>query len=769
MPNIPIRLTKAQCRDMQDQLIEGYEKEAFQKELHMIWYVTDDAMKRLKMRQELCLTVQGPIIKKFGFEATRKGVAQSVMAFNDPEIAMDPEIVAQNAKMGVLVNPDMQEGKGTDIPWPNQAYTPQERPQPKAAPQPKAPPVQRAPPQPPPQQPQPQQSTQLVEAQVPLEEAFLNRFNLGPPDGFNHLKTEQESRVPYGHIPTLSRESAIAMLNELIAGFVKEDFQRRLRQAIDSGKGNPAKARAARQKVTMEVQIPIVAKYGFEASFNGVLLSAKAFTEEMMADPETMQKNQLVFWLIDPQAQAWTPVPKGPSRIVLYTTVVVKGDGGKGGKLTSFTADLTDTIRSLKENIQLKTSILWQSQKLFVGDHELDDWTLMHTLTYVGSTVELGLRRRRDDVVDWLVQVTESVECLQKAPKHLLADWEFMWPAIQLQAKALTFAPPEIQANRDVLKRVVEHAGQAIQFAHPSMRADREVVLQAVRHDGWALQYADPKLQGDREIVLNAVWQDGWSIQFAAAWLRGDREIVMTAAAKDAWVIGSAAPELQSDRTVVLVAVKQDWRVMETINEALKDDKEIVLAGVKQDGWALEYASARMKADREVVLEAARRRGESLRFAHKSLLSDKEIACLAIKNCGIALSLISPEIQDLDMVLMAVKNDPRAFGFVEPRLHEEVKKKLGFHTMPGWNQRAPPPSGPNFGGSGTTRMVLPSVKKHFEMLGLPESATPEEIKKTYRKLALKNHPDKHGGSEQAKQIFQKINNAYQALKEVLNI
>ena len=52
---------------------------------------------------------------------------------------------------------------------------------------------------------------------------------------------------------------------------------------------------------------------------------------------------------------------------------------------------------------------------------------------------------------------------------------------------------------------------------------------------------------------------------------------------------------------------------------------------------------------------------------------------------------------------------------------------------------------------------------YYETLGVAESATQEEIKKAYRKLAMKHHPD-HGGSEEE---FKKINEAYSVLSDEL--
>ncbi len=56
-------------------------------------------------------------------------------------------------------------------------------------------------------------------------------------------------------------------------------------------------------------------------------------------------------------------------------------------------------------------------------------------------------------------------------------------------------------------------------------------------------------------------------------------------------------------------------------------------------------------------------------------------------------------------------------------------------------------------------------KDYYEVLGLARDAGQEEIKKTYRKLALKFHPDKNPGDKQAEECFKEASEAYEVLHD----
>jgi len=71
-----------------------------------------------------------------------------------------------------------------------------------------------------------------------------------------------------------------------------------------------------------------------------------------------------------------------------------------------------------------------------------------------------------------------------------------------------------------------------------------------------------------------------------------------------------------------------------------------------------------------------------------------------------------------------------------------------------------------FGGGGRRRVPeLPEIEEIdlYEVLGLDEDASTKDIKKAYRQLSLKYHPDKNQGDDTCAENFQKISMAYEIL------
>ena len=56
-------------------------------------------------------------------------------------------------------------------------------------------------------------------------------------------------------------------------------------------------------------------------------------------------------------------------------------------------------------------------------------------------------------------------------------------------------------------------------------------------------------------------------------------------------------------------------------------------------------------------------------------------------------------------------------------------------------------------------------RDYYEVLGLSKSASDDEIKKAYRKMAKQYHPDLHPDDPEAAEKFKEVNEAYEVLSD----
>ena len=63
------------------------------------------------------------------------------------------------------------------------------------------------------------------------------------------------------------------------------------------------------------------------------------------------------------------------------------------------------------------------------------------------------------------------------------------------------------------------------------------------------------------------------------------------------------------------------------------------------------------------------------------------------------------------------------------------------------------------------KIFMTTKKDYYELLGIGREASADEIKKAYRKQALKYHPDRNPGDKEAEEHFKEVAEAYDVLSD----
>lgn len=102
---------------------------------------------------------------------------------------------------------------------------------------------------------------------------------------------------------SLTLRQALAIQDELLARYSRTDFQEKLRAALVQAGPDFTKQVAVRQELCLPIQGPVISKYGFEPTTQGVMMSIAAFTRQINADPKVAANHRKLNLLVNPQMQ----------------------------------------------------------------------------------------------------------------------------------------------------------------------------------------------------------------------------------------------------------------------------------------------------------------------------------------------------------------------------------------------------------------------------------------------------------------------------------
>jgi len=221
-------------------------------------------------------------------------------------------------------------------------------------------------------------------------------------------------------------------------------------------------------------------------------------------------------------------------------------------------------------------------------------------------------------------------------------------------------------------------------------------------------------------------------------------------------------------------------------------------AAFKRGAWA----AAVEAYTRALAVDASHARFNALLYANRAAAwSHREKLQQAIGDCSAALAcdptyakafLRRGELRVRCGDVARAKEDFKSAARLEPAgaIGVEATRRLNELRQPppgagagGGGGGAGHAGGPSGAGSGSSRggygggrpaappppPAKPAERSYYVVLGVAESANADEIRKAYKKLALKHHPDKNNGSEEqakrAQATFVELQKAYDTLSD----